>query len=57
MAVFESPIDMLSYWSVHKNNVQDTKLLSMGGLKIGSVNQAIKDAHSRDIKLILLYRL
>lgn len=51
VAVFESPIDMLSYWSVHKNNVQDTKLLSMGGLKIGSVNQAIKDAHSEGNKI------
>lgn len=51
IAVFESPIDMLSYWSVHKKNVQDTRMVSMGGVKIESVNRAVKDLRSQGHKV------
>ncbi|NJP38992.1 DUF3991 and toprim domain-containing protein [Alkalicoccus luteus] len=51
IAVFESPIDMLSYWSVHKKKVQDTRMVSMGGVKIESVNRAVMDLRSQGHKV------
>ena len=29
---FESPIDLLSYWSIQENSLQNTRLISMNGL-------------------------
>lgn len=43
IAVFESPIDMLSYWSIKKEKVQDTKLVSMSGLKTRTLAKAMND--------------
>ncbi|WP_232725687.1 toprim domain-containing protein [Bacillus sp. FJAT-44742] len=34
VAVFESPIDMLSYWSMKKERVRDTRMVSTNGLKL-----------------------
>lgn len=43
IAVFESPIDMLSYWSIEKENVQNTRLLSMSGLKLQALVSSMRD--------------
>jgi len=43
LAFFESPIDMLSYWSVKKERLQNTRMISMSGLKIETVAAAMKD--------------
>ncbi|SDJ00472.1 DUF3991 and TOPRIM domain-containing protein [Alteribacillus bidgolensis] len=43
VAIFESPIDLLSYWSVKKGEVQNTRLKSMSGLKEQSLMDAIKE--------------
>ncbi|WP_232725703.1 toprim domain-containing protein [Bacillus sp. FJAT-44742] len=51
VAVFESPIDMLSYWSMKKERVRDTRMVSMGGLKIESLKRAIKDAGEKGYKI------
>jgi|SRR5699024_8723245 len=49
IAFFESPIDMLSYWSIKKNALKDTRLVSMNGLKKQTVATAMgqfaKDGH------------
>lgn len=31
--LFESPIDALSYWSIKKEKLQNTRLVSMSGFK------------------------
>lgn len=43
IAFFESPIDMLSYWSIQKGQVKDTRMISMGGLKMESLVKSMKD--------------
>lgn len=30
--IFEAPLDMLSYWTINKNNIKDTLLVALGGL-------------------------
>ncbi|MGI8314929.1 toprim domain-containing protein [Halobacillus mangrovi] len=40
--LFESPIDALSYWSFKKGKLQDTRLVSMSGLKRQTVVDEIK---------------
>ncbi|WP_332698459.1 toprim domain-containing protein [Halalkalibacter lacteus] len=47
VAVFESPIDLLSYWSVKKEQVQNTRLVSMSGLKMNTVYRAVKDLEEK----------
>ncbi|WP_157842951.1 toprim domain-containing protein [Bacillus sp. FJAT-44742] len=39
MDVFESPIDLLSYWSGKKEKVQDTRMVSIGNLKMEALNE------------------
>ncbi|GEK59419.1 hypothetical protein CHL76_12065 [Marinococcus halophilus] len=43
IALFESPIDALSYWSEKKGDVQNTRLQSMSGLKIQAVKRGLQD--------------
>ncbi|MYL22027.1 DUF3991 domain-containing protein [Halobacillus litoralis] len=43
VALFESPIDMLSYWSIKKEKVQGTRMISMSGLKLKTLVQTMKD--------------
>ena len=40
--LFESPIDALSYWSIKKGRLQDTRLVSMSGLKRQTMIDEIK---------------
>ncbi|WP_028784623.1 toprim domain-containing protein [Thalassobacillus devorans] len=40
--LFESPIDALSYWSIKKEKLQDTRLVSMSGLKRQTMIDEIK---------------
>ncbi|QAS52325.1 toprim domain-containing protein [Halobacillus litoralis] len=40
--LFESPIDALSYWSIKKGKLQDTRLVSMSGLKRQTMIDEIK---------------
>ncbi|WHY71257.1 toprim domain-containing protein [Fictibacillus enclensis] len=42
--VFESPIDMLSYWSIKGRELQDARLVSMNGLKPKTVSQSHLEA-------------
>ncbi|MGW9103207.1 toprim domain-containing protein [Priestia megaterium] len=37
---FESPIDLLSYWSIQEKQLQNTRLISMNGLKPKTVAQS-----------------
>ncbi|MEB2268240.1 toprim domain-containing protein, partial [Priestia megaterium] len=37
---FESPIDLLSYWSIQESSLQNTRLISMNGLKPKTVAQS-----------------
>ncbi|MEZ2458884.1 toprim domain-containing protein [Salinicoccus roseus] len=47
--LFESPIDTLSYWSIKKEKLQNTRLVSMSGLKrqtmIGEIKRMGKEGH------------
>lgn len=43
LAIFESPIDMLSYWSIKQSDLQNIQLRSMSGLKYQSVKRAFLD--------------
>ena len=40
--LFESPIDALSYWSIKKEKLQNTRLVSMSGLKRQTMIDEIK---------------
>ncbi|MYL37373.1 toprim domain-containing protein [Halobacillus litoralis] len=40
--LFESPIDALSYWSIKKEKLKDTRLISMSGLKRQTMVDEIK---------------
>lgn len=42
---FESPIDMLSYWSLQKRNLKDARLVSMNGVKPKTIALAHLEAH------------
>lgn len=41
---FESPIDLLSYWSLQQNRLQNARLVSMNGLKMKTVLRSFKEA-------------
>ncbi|PEJ58000.1 hypothetical protein CN692_10775 [Bacillus sp. AFS002410] len=41
---FESPIDLLSYWSIKQNNLTNVRLVSMDGLKPKTIVQSHIDA-------------
>ncbi len=47
--LFESPIDVLSYWSTKKERLKNTRLVSMSGLKrqtmIEEIKQMGKEGH------------
>src|SRR6478609_2635372 len=46
---FESPIDLLSYWSIQENSLQNTRLISMNGLKPKTVAQSYIEARKEFI--------
>ncbi|PFX55026.1 DUF3991 and toprim domain-containing protein [Bacillus pseudomycoides] len=41
---FESPIDLLSYWTLQQNRLQNARLVSMNGLKMKTVLRTFKEA-------------
>lgn len=47
---FESPIDALSYWSIKQGELQQTRLVSMSGLKrqtlVDEINRMGRDGHT-----------
>lgn len=56
MYMFESPIDLLSYWSLQKDKLQGARLVSMNGLKSRTILQSFIDARKEglDIKKVVL---
>lgn len=54
--MFESPVDLLSYWSLQKENLQGARLVSMNGLKSRTVLQSFIDARKEgsDINKVVL---
>lgn len=54
--MFESPVDLLSYWSLQKEKLQGARLVSMNGLKSRTVLQSFIDARKEgfDIKKVVL---
>lgn len=48
---FESTIDMLSYWSIKKESLKDTRLVSMDGVKPRTIAQAHVDAAQEGYKI------
>ncbi|PGD69192.1 hypothetical protein COM46_30025, partial [Bacillus pseudomycoides] len=40
---FESPIDLLSYWTLQQNRLQNARLISMNGLKMKTVLRTFKE--------------
>ncbi|MEC3885502.1 toprim domain-containing protein [Halobacillus sp. HZG1] len=48
---FESPIDALSYWSIKKEKLQNTRLVSMSGLKRQTMIDEIKRMGKEGYKL------
>jgi hypothetical protein len=49
--VFESPIDMLSYWSIKKDDLKNARLVSMNGLKIGTLLQSYAEASKEGLNI------
>lgn len=49
--MYESPIDMLSHWSLKGRELQDARLISMNGLKPKTVFQAYHDAKKEKLPL------
>lgn len=39
LIVAEAPIDLMSYYELHKDNLQDVRLLAMDGLKEGAISR------------------
>ncbi|MFP7176452.1 toprim domain-containing protein [Priestia filamentosa] len=54
--MFESPVDLLSYWSLQKEKLQGARLVSMNGLKSRTVLQSFIEARKEgsDIKKVVL---
>ncbi|WP_040365635.1 DUF3991 and toprim domain-containing protein [Priestia filamentosa] len=54
--IFESPVDLLSYWSLQKEKLQGARLVSMNGLKSRTVLQSFIDVRKEgsDIKKVVL---
>ncbi|WP_258871617.1 toprim domain-containing protein [Halobacillus trueperi] len=48
---FESPINALSYWSIKKGKLQDTRLVSMSGLKRQTMVDEIKRMGKEGLKV------
>ncbi|WP_180896646.1 DUF3991 and TOPRIM domain-containing protein [Priestia megaterium] len=48
---FESPIDLLSYWSIQEKQLQNTRLISMNGLKPKTVAQSYLTARREDLPI------
>ncbi|MDM5196514.1 toprim domain-containing protein [Fictibacillus enclensis] len=48
---FESPIDMLSYWSIKGRELQDARLVSMSGLKPKTIIQSHLEAAEEGYKI------
>ncbi|MFD0769003.1 DUF3991 and toprim domain-containing protein [Bacillus sp. CGMCC 1.60114] len=48
---FESPIDLLSYWSLQQNRLQNARLVSMNGLKIKTVLRSFKEAKDEGLSV------
>lgn len=46
---FESPIDLLSYWSIEETKLQNTRLISMNGLKPKTVAQSYIEARKEGL--------
>jgi 5S rRNA maturation endonuclease (ribonuclease M5) len=51
MYVFESPVDLLSYWSLQKEKLQDARLVSMNGLKSRTILQSFIDARKEGLNI------
>ncbi len=48
---FESPIDMLSYWSIQKENLDNARLTSMNGLKFKTLFQSTIEAKKEGLEI------
>ncbi|MCM3773785.1 DUF3991 and toprim domain-containing protein [Priestia aryabhattai] len=48
---FESSIDVLSYWSIKENQLQNTRLISMNGLKPKTVAQSYIEARREGLSI------
>ncbi|OAH58684.1 hypothetical protein AWH48_16945 [Domibacillus aminovorans] len=48
---FESPIDMLSYWSIQKGKLDNARLRSMNGLKFKTLFQSTIDAKKEGLEI------
>ncbi|MCU7746625.1 DUF3991 and toprim domain-containing protein [Priestia megaterium] len=48
---FESPIDLLSYWSIQRKELQNTRLISMNGLKPKTVAQSYLTAQREGLSI------
>ncbi|WP_018395841.1 DUF3991 domain-containing protein [Bacillus sp. 37MA] len=48
---FESPIDMLSYWSIQKGNLDNARLTSMNGLKFKTLFQSTIEAKKEGLEI------
>jgi hypothetical protein len=48
---FESPIDMLSYWSIKQKDLMDARLVSMNGVKPKTIMQSHIDATKEGYKI------
>lgn len=47
----ESSIDLMSYYEIYKNDLQDAVLVSMNGLKVSTIYSAFKDTFGKDSSL------
>ncbi|MGG3523883.1 DUF3991 and toprim domain-containing protein, partial [Bacillus pseudomycoides] len=48
---FESPIDLLSYWTLQQNRLQNARLVSMNGLKMKTVLRTFKEAKDEGLSV------
>lgn len=48
---FESPIDLMSYWSLKQEKLKDTRLVSMNGLKPKTVFQSFLEARNEGLPI------
>lgn len=48
---FEGNIDMLSFWSIRREKLNNTRLISMNGLKHNTIAQTIKDATNEGLNI------
>ncbi|TLQ49505.1 DUF3991 domain-containing protein [Ruoffia tabacinasalis] len=52
---FEASIDLLSYWTIHKNELNNCRLISLEGVKDGTLFKMLADDYTKEPRNLTVY--